>query len=403
MSRDLGVKSIDVYMDGLSCYAADIGFEDVVYEYYFIRTSDGLILFKNNNGEYAFGGQEITDDCQHNNQLPMLTRDDVTLNSNNTITISDNYMKRLYTAWVESDVESSWTAGYYSIDYALIVDLIKNNESANFNTTLSFADDGTINAYSIMLSDGENIYYTFDFENSDIKTTVKLSMNTSWTINSEFVYVKGESGYATFDVEVGREVWQSSYDYQVRVDVLTNIPDFEYDNELKEMIDQAKRSLTLQDAAAEKYAGEFTCEDSCAIMCYDAELDAYMLFSTNEGEAYQFMGATTLLPNFYLEYACFGSVDMNTRTLTVTKHSNDETVTPALLEKYAGTYTINQTTETDSVIVFDVDTERYVIFEYVDEEHVVCSGVVFCGEEKLYEGVYPVAIADITNKTVTVQ
>ncbi len=387
-------SSITVY-DGISHYI----FNDS-REGFTIDVDGGIMAILYNNGTYSYSGASSNNiDSTYESGLPSITRNDIILNSDGTLSISDEYMKSLYTEWVNSDVQSAWRFGNRSISYDSLISFLAHSE---FETTVIW-QNGKMSAYHIVLEGYGTTLYSFDFETSDTQTVVDMTMDQiGMTFTSSFVYVKGENGYATLDAQQNYPNLGYTYDYHARVDVITDLPDFVYNDDLLEAIESSRDLAAIEVALLRKYDGEFTYQSNCQniyFIVYDEEYETCVVFLHAGNNKYKVAQITNE------EYSsasifCLVSADLENKTLTAIEHCDSERLQAILAEKYAGEYTFDSDGEYEGAIAYDSEYEVYVIF--VKFGNVLkCMGCAKAIEDDSIFEIAPLSTVNITTKVIT--
>lgn len=352
LAADNQYKSITSY-DGIRYYVSNDG-----TEYYSVIKEDGRITLVYENGEYyvsntAPSGKNMDGKCP----LPMITRNDITVSVDGKLEISDEYMQRLYTAWIDSDIASSWKIGQMSINYD---ELTYWMQYSKFSTTVSW-DNGVMSAYDIVLESYGRTVYAFNFASDDEMTVVNMRMDVGRVIESEFKYCKGENGYATLDVKYEYTAYDRSDEtFFARVDVISGVEDFVRTDKFNAAVKEGEKMLNVNVALTEKYSGEFTFDDDCMILaCYDEEYDRYVLFQKSSKTYAMFGILNESVENYQM---CVVAADLNAKTLTIVQHNKTEMLDIELAAKYEGQYTIAPEGDYMGAIAYDDEYETYLVF-----------------------------------------
>ena len=358
-------------------------------ELFAVDTENAILYIVYQDGVYNYSYSESKHAHNHGNTLPLITRDDVSMLADGTLVISDSYMKKLYNAWVESDVPYSWSFGNMTISYAGLVSYF---DFSTFDTTVTWVN-GKMTEYHISLTAGTTVFYSLDFVTTDAKTTVDMTMHGIF--RSNFVYVKGANSYATLDAYY--ENPNTSMDYHARVDIVPGLADFVYSEELLEAIEVATGKANVEQAISQKYNGMFTANDDCTyLMIYDTEYNVYVVFY-NTGSGY---AAISLMPNEQIDLytGCTATIDLSNKTLTVTQHGTQEQIGEQIIDKYSGVFTVEPEGEYEGIIAYDSEYDVYVVFMNDG------SGWKYYGHAKvddpsMLEGM-PIATVNTTTKVI---
>ena len=340
-------KTINSY-ENLTHYVMNDG-----SELFAVETDDAILYIVYQDGVYNYSYSKHKHAHAHENTLPLITRDDITILANGTLVISDSYMKSLYRAWIESDIQSTWYFGDMTLSYA---GLLSYFDSSTFDTTVTWVD-GKMTEYHISLINYTTVFYSLDFVTTDAKTMVDMTMHRIF--RSNFVYVKGANSYATLDAYYENST--TSMDYHARVDVITGLTDFVYSEELLAAIEVATDKANLEQAISQKYNGMFTANDDCTyLMIYDTEYNVYVVFY-NTGSGY---AAISLMANDQVERytGCTATVNLTNKTLTAIQHCDAEVMNTIIGEKYAGVYTVTPDGEYEGILVYDSEYDSYIVF-----------------------------------------
>ena len=344
-------------------YTSITTYDDVIhyvmkdgYDMFAIPVDDDIVYIKYQDGKYSYYSYTTKHNHEHDNPLPLLTRNDVSINNDGTLLLSDKYMKSFYIALVNSDIDSTLNFGDLSLSYSGILDYFG---IAKFTTTVTW-NGNTMSNYEIVLKAGESVYYSLAFTTSDAQTVVDLTMHQRLT--SHFVYVKGDNAYATLDA-----VWDNATpkDYHARVDIIDDLPDFVYNDALNAEIANAINRIEMDKQLQTKYSGQFTCTSDCNyVFVYDNQYNVYVVLAKINTNQYM------LIDISMIEYtpdvnACLGTIDLDSKTLTVVEHCNKEKNDRLIADKYVGIYTIEPTGNYDGAIIYDSEYDVYVIFVYL--------------------------------------
>lgn len=127
--------------------------------------------------------------------------------------------------------------------------------------------------------------------------------------------------------------------------------------------------------AATKYAGEFTCESGCkTIAIFDEALGKYVMFEQDffDEEVYEFYAVMDEPWGAY----CEGTVDLTTKTLTVTDHSSLESIIAYVSGRQ---FTAIGYDNCDTVQVYDENSGYYISFYMWDGKLEYCGYSSFGG------------------------
>jgi hypothetical protein len=361
-------------------------------------TEKGYIRAAYRYGEYIYSAVQLHTPAE-NTALPLISYEDITLKSDNTIEISDLYMKELYRAWVESDIKSAW---YFNNKYINYIDLVHRMDSNAFSTTVKCNSDGSIASYTITFgANGINIY-SLTFENTAEKATVDFYMNIFDKVTSKFEYIKGDFGHATFDL-IFDDGTGETYDYHASVDVQINAPDFVLSDKLVEIYDRGIECLDDLAESPAKFEGNYALTGE-TIRCYnfvyyDPEFDAYVAFYKNYADGTYYAEESVLYMEFskiYLDEFCIVSIDEDTKTLTITEHCRQERLGEEIGAKYSGIYTLDGAAGEDLAVGYDAEYGVCIVFELTAEGYQYIQFV----NPAIVPSTYVIAEIDIENKVL---
>lgn len=145
-------------------------------------------------------------------------------------------------------------------------------------------------------------------------------------------------------------------------------------------------------SAMNKYDGTFTANTNCdTIAVWDESLGQYVMFEMDffEDGVYEFDHVTSTPYDPY----CIGTVDLDTKVITVTEHSAVETFINSVRDT---NFTVNGYTECSSIFVEHVETGYYLFFYRYSETEWKYSGYTNWGPTGCE------ATIDLTTNTLTI-
>ena len=353
---------------------------------YLVDTNIGKIMIAYHDGQYEV--LEIQNHSHNHNELPLLTKDNVTI-SNGMIEISSDYMKSLFIAMNHSGL-GQYNFNGISFSYA---DLIEMFDYTTFVTLVNYSNNQLLN-YDIILTSGDSVFYEAHFDNTTTKTSVTEKYYINRTISTRFEYIKGNNMYATFDLIV-TYLNNSIDNLHITTNITNNIANFVPTKEFNDVLNNAMNQANTNNTIASKYSDVFRCNDTCLLIAvYDQEYNLYVVLANNGFDEYIYIGAFENVPSDY--DACNGIIDFDNFTITVIDHNKNEAIAANLQVKYAGSYIAN-TTET-LVVVYDSNYDVFALFVNVDNVYLYYGFVETIPDN--YDAIY--GSVDTINKTITV-
>ena len=394
-SNIISSGSINVNLNEIVSIAVYDNFKHYIYndgsELFIVQTENGEYSVSYYDGKYERDKIKRFNEHHHENLFPLLTRTDVFINENGTFSISSDYLKKVYRAWFNSDIEDTWIFGTYQISYHKLNVWM---DYADFVTEITCDENGMITSYNIVLKNDNKEYYNSTFVTSTQKTEIHFVMNTDVLTTVDFVYNKSTNGNAEFNLEIVDS--DGTHTLTLKTDVTTNIPDFTSNSELDAALAETKNMFDNVLAMANKYGYEYTMNDTCALVaCYDEVYNMYAIFEYYNGK-YYYLGCSVSLDDIA---ACTATVNEN-HVLTVIQHHSYETIKTFLTEKYADQYVlINNSNNIPAVFIYDNETNVYVLFVNIGNAFIYGA---FAEEIPPEYAMFPIGTIDLVNKTITV-
>lgn len=394
-SNIISSGSINVNLNEIVSIAIYDNFKHYIYndgsELFIVQTENGEYSVSYYDGKYERDKINRFNEHDHENLFPLLTRTDVFINKNGTFSISSDYLKKVYRAWFDSDIEDTWIFGTYQISY---YELNAWMDYADFVTEITCDENGTITSYNIVLKNDNKEYYNSTFVTSTLRTEVHFVMNTDVLTTVDFVYNKSTNGNAEFNLEIVDSY--GTHTLTLKTDVTTNIPDFTSNPELDAALAETKNMFDNVLAMANKYGYECTMNNTCALVaCYDEVYNMYAIFEYYNGK-YYYLGCAVALDDIA---ACTATVNEN-HVLTVIQHHSHEIIKTFLTEKYADQYVlINNSNNIPAVFIYDNETNVYVLFVNIGDAFIYGA---FVEEIPPEYTMFPIGTIDLANKTITV-
>ena len=266
----------------------------------------------------------------------------MTLNINSTITVNATYtITNTNELAAHIETSSKFSEEYNrSVDFTATVDTKKN---------VSFPSDILVEFERLQKSNGEyvspeTIYEKYGYE-------YQLDGNSCPNI-------------VIYDQDYG------VYVYFERCDGVYSCIGFDYDKDnntycFAQMIDNTlyiDKHCTAENGPTtieEKYAGPFTVSnaDCPKIVVYDSQFDTYVLFSAKTTVPGEYIFKGTL--NYAWENYCIGTVDVYTKTIKVTKHTNLDELLAALNGKL---FDATNAADCYEINVYYEEYEAYLVF-----------------------------------------
>ena len=375
-------SSISIF-DNVHHYVEENG-----YEYFDIYVDGGYYTLVLVNGEYKYAGSNINN--SNAEPLPKVRLEDIVVNNDGTISLSNEYLSNLYTKMIYGDVTTTWIFGNQIVAYdRLLAPMI---DGAKFEIRIKCDDNGNIESYNLTLKDASKTYHSINYSNTNTNVSVTMTINTTTSSKIEFDYIKGSSATAKVTVTDGSTT--HTLNMSVTVEDLNG---FVMSDELKSAINGGQILFDSDVAISKKYSGTYTYVGNCYyIACYDVDAKIYVVFKQNNHGKYEYINVATN-PDAY--NACIVTADIANKTLTLSSHNAIEQLESTLISKYAGTFTYAGSYDLGGAIIYDSELQVYVIFIETTDGYVLEDYVTELPPEA--EGVVPLSKINLTTKTIT--
>ena len=218
-----------------------------------------------------------------------------------------------------------------------------------------------------------SIQYKFESGN----TALKFEINQGF--NATIGFTLDKTSETTYDMNASVLLKNSAgviepITFSISADVtVANEPYIQIVGFLRDKVEIAENLIKNKAKIDAIYAGKYSLNNGIeceTVYVYDDKIKAFVIFEITDEQMYSYTGFNPYYDN---TIGCLGVVDMNTHSLTITTHTDEETLSAALIEKYGGEYTAS--VDCNSLYIYDTDYEIYVIFERAfGEEYYVYDG-----------------------------
>lgn len=375
-------SSISIF-DNVHHYVEENG-----YEYFDIYVDGGYYTLVLVDGKYKYAGSNINN--SNSEPLPKVRLEDIVVNNDGTISLSNDYLSNLYTKMIYGDVTTTWIFGNQIVAYdRLLVPMI---DGAKFEIRIKCDDNGNIESYNLVLKDASKTYHSIAFSNTSSKLSIDIILDTTMYSKIEFNYNKISS--ATANVTIVNNGVNYTLNMSTSVESLN---DFVVNDELERAINAGKVLFDTDMTVNKKYSGTFTSSATCPLLaCYDADSNTYVLFEKTHSGQYQYVDVISD-PEEY--GACIVTANVTDKTLTLVSHSKLEQIEDILNTKYSGTFTYTGSYDhLGGALIYDSELQVYVVFAKTNAGYVFYD---YATELPSSAKDIPLSKINLTTKTIT--